>query len=610
MPPYKSSDIPVIAITVILGISLIVTVVFLNRDTNLFSKAATINSIEPENGTFTGNVIAISDSNSSGGQFITFGYVTPKQISYKGSLSGQNGAGSTTLTINKPSLVTAGDILVAQVVVRGATTTITPPANWTLIRRDNTGSSIGVALYYGVAGASEPSTYTFTFNSSQQASGGIADYAGVDTTNPIDGNSGQYNPSTNVMTAPSITTTAANDMLLFFGAVTVNTTITPPSSMTQEWSINNGTGTGTTSEMADQKLNNSGATGTRVGTHGTATDSNIAQLVALKPQSSTQPTPTPTSASSPTNTPTPTGSAGTPQPVVSFARPGGGQWNMAFHDEFDGAGGTAVDAMSGSNFVGKTVGGGTLTGNPGLNPRKWNMGWLTGPSTLSGLGAVTTPTYWTGGGETQWWGTGSLLFPGDGALHLRSQQASWNSYNNEMGMITTAGLYALNPANSSHGNVAADRFIDGPQILEWKSSGTFIVDWPAMWMTNAGNFGNVGSQWPGGSNYNEEIDLVEPIFRMHAASEFNSGKQVVPSGWDNNSSLTWTWYFDTSRIILWVTNASGQTVQMFDLPDSQVTASMISAQWNYPQYLMFSQQSKVANPATGDMNLDYVRIWN
>ena len=94
------------------------------------------------------------------------------------------------------------------------------------------------------------------------------------------------------------------------------------------------------------------------------------------------------------------------------------------------------------------------------------------------------------------------------------------------------------------------------------------------------------------------------------ASEFQKGKEVVPSGWNGDDTLTWTWFFDAARIILWVSNESGQTVKMFDIPDAEVPASAITAQWQYPQYLMFAQQSKQSDTADGDMVLHYVRIWN
>lgn len=77
LPPYTTADIPVIALTLILSIGLIATVFFLTKDTNLFSKAATINSVEPESGTITGNVTVVSDATSSGGKYVRFGTVAP-----------------------------------------------------------------------------------------------------------------------------------------------------------------------------------------------------------------------------------------------------------------------------------------------------------------------------------------------------------------------------------------------------------------------------------------------------------------------------------------------------------------------------------------------------
>src|SRR6266568_1654833 len=58
-----------------------------------------------------------------------------------------NGGGSTSLLFTKPATTTSGDVLIAQVVATGPTTIITPPSGWTLIRRDNSGSSIADALY-------------------------------------------------------------------------------------------------------------------------------------------------------------------------------------------------------------------------------------------------------------------------------------------------------------------------------------------------------------------------------------------------------------------------------------------------------------------------------
>jgi hypothetical protein len=127
------------------------------------------------------------------------------------------------------------------------------------------------------------------------ASGGIASYQNVNVDNPIDATSGYYNYETPNILAPSVT--ASNlDMLIFFDGVTINTSVNPPTGMTERWDIGTGdSSTGTTSEMSDMLLSSAGPTGDKFGTHNGTTNSNISQLVALKPAPLTvSPAPTPT----------------------------------------------------------------------------------------------------------------------------------------------------------------------------------------------------------------------------------------------------------------------------------------------------------------------------
>jgi hypothetical protein len=53
--------------------------------------------------------------------------------------------------------------------------------------------------------------------------------------------------------------------------------------MAERWDVGAPDSNGTTSEMADEALMASGATGDRVGTAGVSDRSNVAQLVALRP---------------------------------------------------------------------------------------------------------------------------------------------------------------------------------------------------------------------------------------------------------------------------------------------------------------------------------------
>jgi hypothetical protein len=85
-------------------------------------------------------------------------YVIDPAIVFRGAAATGNG-GATTLSIAKPAGVVAGDVLVAQIAVRGGTgTTITAPGGWTSVRRENRLTTIAQAIYYRVAGTLEPTS--------------------------------------------------------------------------------------------------------------------------------------------------------------------------------------------------------------------------------------------------------------------------------------------------------------------------------------------------------------------------------------------------------------------------------------------------------------------
>jgi hypothetical protein len=236
-------------------------------------------------------------------------------ISFRSFSAGTNGAGSTNLVFAKPTGVLANDVLVAQIVINGSSTVITPPSGWILILNTKSSSSIEEASYYKVAGASEPSSYSWTFGTSQPATGGISSYSGVDLSSPVDAKSGKYNASTATATFTQITTTVPNDMLLAFVGVSGNTTITPPSGFTENYDLKNtSSSNGKTAEVSQFLKAAAGLTSVGTGKEDTLTVSNLTQLIALKPAGSTStPTPTPT----PTATPTPPPSTPTPSPTLA-----------------------------------------------------------------------------------------------------------------------------------------------------------------------------------------------------------------------------------------------------------------------------------------------------
>jgi hypothetical protein len=204
------------------------------------------------------------------------------QIVIRGASSAAN-VTATTLSIPTPLNASPGDVMVAAVSVRG-NPTITAPAGWTFIRLDAITNSLRQAAFYRVVTSAEPPAHTWTFSSSQAAAGGIVAYGGVSTNNPIDAHGGQTSTATPAITAPSITTTVPNTMLLGLYCVVSAMTVAPPGGMAERWDIASNAGTfKITSEAADESQASAGATGTKVATAGVGTNPNIGQLIALRP---------------------------------------------------------------------------------------------------------------------------------------------------------------------------------------------------------------------------------------------------------------------------------------------------------------------------------------
>jgi MSHA biogenesis protein MshQ len=226
-------------------------------------------------------------------------------IAFRAATTSANGERAKIIKVDAPAGTVANDVMLAAVFVRGATAdarktpVVTAPAGWTLIRRDDhsmdgvVGGGASLLSYYRVATASEPATFTWTFDTDRLAVAGVASYSGVSTSSPLDGNSGA--PSTaeysKTIAGPSLTTTVPNAMVVgFFGLHEGAQVITAPAGMTeraQRTSPEPVAGTrpfasNLTFEIADESRAVAGATGKKEATS-TYADTSIAQLIALKP---------------------------------------------------------------------------------------------------------------------------------------------------------------------------------------------------------------------------------------------------------------------------------------------------------------------------------------
>src|SRR2546426_2221373 len=232
---------------------------------------------------------------------------------YNGASSGggANKCGSgglNTLTIGKPAGVVSGDLLVAAISVRSANPST--PSGWNLVWCGTSGSSTGsttscpasstvsLAVYYKVAGASEPATYS-GWTTTQKAAGVITAYYNVNTSTPIDVQNGTgFTSGVTSLSTPSITTAAANTMLVAsFGAadgadITFGTSLAGlPAGMTDEWDVNGQAASGGARPAAHAAMVGAvqdciGATGQKTVNY-TTSAVGMAHLLALKPATAT-----------------------------------------------------------------------------------------------------------------------------------------------------------------------------------------------------------------------------------------------------------------------------------------------------------------------------------
>src|SRR3954469_1877884 len=207
---------------------------------------------------------------------------------FRSASSNQNGAGSTSLAINKPAGVVAGDVMIAAVGANG-NTAITAPAGWSSVGLydaaawTNTG---WIQVAFKVAGASEPASYSWALGTTRPGAGTIVDYIGVDNAAPIQ-TSAVGTGTTSPAVAPTITTTSANQMVIanVGGRNTTGAfTFTNPAGTTDRVEVYSSTGAPRAGiDSADFRQAAAGATPTRSFTIAPTSTAWAGITVGLKP---------------------------------------------------------------------------------------------------------------------------------------------------------------------------------------------------------------------------------------------------------------------------------------------------------------------------------------
>jgi hypothetical protein len=155
------------------------------------------------------------------------------QIAQRGSAT--TATGNKTITINVPTGVVAGDIMIANISEYYNGTNVSATSNgWTELSGSDLGNQGRGTILYRIANSSEPASYTFsaTDNAATKTAGAIVAFSGVDENSPFDliTSSSLVTSAdqavTSLSTISGVTTVSSNAAVILFGMSSRGTTQT------------------------------------------------------------------------------------------------------------------------------------------------------------------------------------------------------------------------------------------------------------------------------------------------------------------------------------------------------------------------------------------------
>lgn len=148
--------------------------------------------------------------------FVFFPEKAEAAITLRSSTTNSSTPCNAGLTINKPSGVVVGDVMVAQIASDGGA--ISTPSGWATIDNASYHSgNIRMATFFRIIEGAEGSNFTFPVGTSTSCIGGIMAFEGVDNGQVVDNAGAARNTDSNTgatVSVPSLTTASANTMLV------------------------------------------------------------------------------------------------------------------------------------------------------------------------------------------------------------------------------------------------------------------------------------------------------------------------------------------------------------------------------------------------------------
>jgi hypothetical protein len=216
---------------------------------------------------------AYNQVSSSGDNTFTTSATLPTAPSFRSTSIAINGT-----TVNKPSGAAAGDLLLATLEVDGDPVTVSGPAGWILLLDTLAGrgtiSPFHAQVWYKVATAGEPASYTWSVPAGVWVDIGLLDYVGVNGSSPIDASDGRDAGSVSNASTNAVVTTQANDLVvaLFINYQTATWTAGPGTTKRYDFDGN------TAEDVVQASVGITGAKSAAASVTGSVS----AQIVALK----------------------------------------------------------------------------------------------------------------------------------------------------------------------------------------------------------------------------------------------------------------------------------------------------------------------------------------
>ncbi|HXM57715.1 MAG TPA: N,N-dimethylformamidase beta subunit family domain-containing protein [Candidatus Dormibacteraeota bacterium] len=181
-------------------------------------------------------------------------------------------------TVTRPSGTAAGDLLLATLEIDEDPATVTGPAGWTrvldTVGAPGTGQAFHTQVWWKLAGAGEPASYSWTISGAPWVDIGVIAYTNVNQGTPIDVSSGRDAGTTTTPTTPSVTTTGANELVVALYVNFNSGSWTPGSGMTERYDFDS-------NEATDVVQASAGSTGTKTSTN-SSSGPTTAEIVVLR----------------------------------------------------------------------------------------------------------------------------------------------------------------------------------------------------------------------------------------------------------------------------------------------------------------------------------------